>query len=170
MNLDISRLIIRPEEINVSRCIELWSYLVSSPGEVLGFSPFGDWFFLQEDLLVWRLSLLEGSFEPIAQSVLDFHMQLQSEEQQDDWLQAGLVLALEGEGKGRAYGECYTYRVHPRLGGLFERANIGLEKMEGWQAFCAQLHPQLDVLPEDARITRLEVDSDGILGVEWTRE
>jgi hypothetical protein len=57
MNLDVSRMIIRPEEINISRFLEFWSYLVSNPGEVLGLNPFGDWFLLQEDLRVWRLSL-----------------------------------------------------------------------------------------------------------------
>src|SRR5215510_10248042 len=74
--------------------LEWWSYLVPSPGIILGLSPFGDWFLAQQDGQVWRVYLLEGTFRPLSVSAEEFWGELLAERAQDEWLQVGHVVAL----------------------------------------------------------------------------
>lgn len=64
-------------------------------GTVLGLSPFGGWFLAQQDNQVWRLDLLEGSFEALGVTTGDFWKKLSTVQAEDEWLQVGHVVALE---------------------------------------------------------------------------
>jgi len=168
MSADVHHsLVIPPSEVDASRLLSWWSYLVPKPGRVLGLSPFGDWFLEQANGAIWRLDVLDGSFDEIAPSAEAFLTALDTDAAQDDWLQAGTVRALEREGQLRRPSQCYTYVVHPRLGAPVDTSNIQLGDLGAWQLFCSQLHPQLDAVPERAQITRLDCDADGRLTVEW---
>jgi hypothetical protein len=149
------------------RWLEWWAYLVPQPGDVLGLSPFGDWFLAQPDGMVSRLDLLEGSFERLGVSVPEFWRLLDTDRGEDEWLQVGHVLALEERGVGLARGECYTYRVPPRIGGAIGVDNMCPGALGGYQFFCSQLHRQLDALPDGGRVTCLDIDDDGVLTVQW---
>ncbi len=144
-----------------------WQHVVPTPGRVVGLSMFGDWFLLQEDGEVWRLDVLEGSFESLGVGEPEFWSRLDTEPAQDEWLQVGHVLSLEGRGLVRQRGQCYTYRLMPRLGGPITVDNMMIGALGGWQLFLAQVHQQLDHVPDGARITRLECGTDGQVAVKW---
>ena len=160
-------LLIPPSEVDAPRLLPWWSYLVPHPGRVLGLSPFGDWFLEQPDGTVWRLDLLEGSFDKIALSADEFWADLATDTGEDEWLQAGTVMALHRQGQPRQPGQCYMYVIHPRLGATVDKSNVKLGDIGAWQLICSQLHPQLDAVPKGATITRLDCDTDGRLTVEW---
>jgi len=160
-------LVIPTSEFDAPHLLGAWSCLVAKPGHVLGLSPFGDWFLQQPGGAVWRLDLLEGTFLQVAASADGFWALLETDDGADDLLQAGTVEALMRRGLVRVSGQCYTYSVHPRLGGPFEASNMRLGDIGGWQLFCSQLHAQLDAMPSGARISGLRVDPDGALIVEW---
>jgi hypothetical protein len=162
----LSRFIIPTAEVE-RRWLDWWSYLVPSPGTVLGLSPFGDWFLAQASDQVWRLDLLEGSFEPLGVTTDDFWRKLTTVAAEDEWLQVGHVMALEQRGLLRMLGQCYTYRVPPRIGGVIRLENMALGPIGGYQLFCSQLHQQLDKLPPGAVVTKLEYVRDGWVRVRW---
>jgi hypothetical protein len=147
--------------------LDWWFYLVPAPGPVLGLSPFGDWFIDQGEEGVWRLDLLEGAFESLGVSVPEFWAQLGTDHAEDEWLQVGHVLVLEDCGLRLGPGQCYTYRVPPRIGGAIAVDNMAPGELGGYQLFCAQLHRQLDLLPGGAQVIRLDIDSAGALTVQW---
>ncbi len=158
-------LVIPPTEFEAERLLSHWTHLVDEEVEVLGMSFFGDWFLRRPDEHIARLDLLEGTCEPIAPTEASFWERMDTPDIEDDWLVGGLVRALESEGAIRERGECFQYRVHPRLGGSFERSNIGLGKIAGWQLWCAQLHAKLDQLPDGTVVVGLEMGPDGELEV-----
>jgi hypothetical protein len=160
-------LVISPDEFPMERLLAWWEYLAPTPGKPIGLSPFGDWFLEVADGSVWRLDLLEGSFERLVADTSEFWARLGDERGQDEWLQAGHVLALEQRGLVRDRGQCYVYKVHPRLGATIGLSNMELGDAAAWQMFCAQLHQQLDGLPSGAAITRLECDEEGRITVCW---
>ncbi len=144
-----------------------WQHVVPVPGRILGLSMFGDWFLVQDDDKVWRVDVLEGSFAPLGVTEAEFWLRLDTEVAEDEWLQVGHVVSLEERGLVRQRGQCYTYRLMPRLGGPITVDNMTLGELGGWQLFVAQVHQQLDHVPDGARITRLESNADGQVVVRW---
>jgi hypothetical protein len=128
---------------------------------------FGDWFLVQDDGRVWRLDLLEGSFESLGVSESEFWVHLKTEAAEDEWLQVGHILSLEERGLVRQSGQCYTYRLIPRLGGPITVDNMTIGELGGWQLFLAQVHQQLDHVPNGARVTRLDCSAEGEVVVKW---
>jgi hypothetical protein len=150
-----------------TKWLSWWQHCVSSPGRIAGLSLFGDWFLVQPNDAVWRLDLLEGSFGALGVSEAQFWSSLESEQAQDEWLQVGHIHALEARGLHRNPGECYTYRVPPRIGGAIDVANMVPGPLAGYQLFCAQLHRQLDEIGEGVQILKLSCDDDGALKIHW---
>jgi hypothetical protein len=110
---------------------------------------------------------LEGSFESLGVTTGDFWREVSTVRAHDEWLQVGHVVALERRGLIRMLGQCYTYRVPPRIGGLIGLENMTLGAIGGYQLFCSQLHQQLDELPPGAVVTKVEYVPDGSLRVRW---
>ena len=160
-------LLISPDEVDAPRLLSWWSYLAPDPGTPLALSPFGDWFLQMKTGEVCRLDLLEGSVEHLVLSASEFWKHLETDAGEDDWLQAAWVASLEESGVVRSRGQCYTYAVHPRLGGSVSLANVKLGDIGAWQLFCSQIHPQLDALSEGARWTGLDCSLEGRVTVLW---
>lgn len=162
----MSRFLIPTSETE-ARWLGWWRHLAPDPGEILGMSPFGDWFLAQADGQVWRLDLLEGSFAPLCRSRAAFVEGLGTDTADDEWLQAEHVLAMERRGHIRRAGECYTYRMPPRLGGPIAVENMALGPIGGWQLFMSQVHRQADAMPEGAEVTGIDCTRDGAIVVRW---
>jgi len=160
-------LLIQPDECNTSSLLSLWAYLLPDLGEVLGLSPFGDWFLLGTKGSVDRIDLLEGRVDQVAGSVSEFRDLLSTVVGADSLLYAGLVDSLCRNGVLRRSGQCYTYRLHPRLGGQIHHSNILIGDLAVWQMICAQLHPQIDSAPASAVFAGLQVDDGGGIIVRW---
>ena len=151
------------------RWLTWWEHLVPTPGPVMGLSFFADWFLLQDDGRVWRLDVLEGSFDSLGVTEPQFWSRLNREAAQDDWLQAGHVVSLEQRGLVLKSGQCYVYRLLPRLGGPITVDNMMVGDLAGWQLFTAQVHQQLDRVPKGGRVTRLECSPEGCIVVRWEK-
>lgn len=160
-------LLIPPGEVEAARLLGWWQHLDPLPGQVLGMSPFGDWFLRDAQGCVSRLDLLEGSVEQLTSSTAAFWSELDAARGLDEWLQAGHVFELERQGLTRREGECYMYALHPRLGGQISVSNMRLGSISAWQLFCSQLHPQLDRIPAGAVIVELRCAADGKLTIDW---
>lgn len=167
MKAELHSLMIAPSEVDASAMLPLWAYLHPEPVQLLGFSPFGDWFFTTSDGQVARIDLLEGRLDQVASGTNEFARLLGTDDGADELLLAGLVEALHRDGMRREAGQCYMYRVHPRLGGPIDRSNVLLGDMAVWQLICAQLHPQIDAAPASAVFAGLSVDEAGVLEIRW---
>ena len=133
-----------------------WSRLLQKSYSPILMTAFGDWFLADELGRCWMLDLLEGRLESVANTREELNGRFGDDTTRDRWFLPGFVLAMQQGGRGRKHGECYAWKIHPILGGKLESNNVVVLGIQVWQAICGQLHEQLQGLPSNARIRRLE--------------
>ncbi len=152
--MDWNRLLIRTADVDAPRLLGFWSWLLREPYHPLVLSKFGDWFLMDRAGRVHWLDLLEGSLTEVAPSGPAFQGRLADPAHVDDWFLPGWVDALWEAGQVPGAGQCYGFRVPPRLGGAVDLANVAVADLAAYQAWMAQVHR----VPPGATVSGLAVD------------
>ncbi len=133
------------------QALQSWSWLgIGDKTPVLA-TPFGDVFLEDADGL-WFLDTIEGAIKRVAGSRDELRELLNTGEGQDEYLLAGLAIALDGDGVQLGEHEVYDFTIPPALGGKIEKANV--TKMDFIVAvdLAGQLHEQIRNLPPGTKI------------------
>lgn len=130
-------------KVDAATLLNDWRWLVPPSETPLFLSAMGDWVFGAPDGSLWLLSMLEGSYTKIAQDSIDYNRLNKSQEWlEDTFLSGWFNIAVANEIKPNEE-ECLGWKVHPRVGGKFEVANLQTYSMLVYQSLMGQLHRQL---------------------------
>lgn len=142
-----------------SRALDDWGWLDLSGKVPVCASPFGDAFLEAQDG-IWWLDHVEGKLSREFDSRDHMVESLQSEEQQDHYLMAGLALAAERNGLTAGPDEVYGFTIPPVLGGSIALENIEVYSFVVYASLTAQTHQQVKDLPPGTRIKGFSIHED----------
>jgi hypothetical protein len=155
INVDLT---IPLERIDVERIIPLWNDIIPSGFCPILFSKFGDIFFVDEHKRVFLLDLIEGNLENIARSISEFNNLKSIPEIRSRWFLDGFVIRCYDEKLLLRDGECYGWKIHPKIGGNFEFDNIQVFSIFVYHSLMSQLLPQWNRREEDGGISPILID------------
>jgi hypothetical protein len=133
--------VVGPEE--AEELLEFWRWLVPPELTPLFLTMLGDWIFGAPDGSLWTLSLLEGELRKLANNSADYNRQKASADWLDTELQLGWYDIAVRNGVVPDERGCVGWRVHPAIGGEFDKANLQLFTMRLYQTLVGQLMRQL---------------------------
>ena len=120
-----------------------WRWLVPTLATPLFITVFGDWVFGAPDGSLWALSVLEGTYWQIAESSGDYNRLKTSFEWLGETFIAGWQEIAHRHGLVPGVDECIGWKVHPMLGGAFEKENLQIFSMSAYQRLMGQLHQEI---------------------------
>jgi hypothetical protein len=120
-----------------------WRWIVPDALEPLFITALGDWIFGAPDGSLWLLEMIEGSLGRIAANGAEYNRLKASEEWLNETLMAGWFVVALGNGLAPTENQCIGWKIHPLLGGAFDKANLQLFDMTVYQVIMGQLHRQL---------------------------
>ena len=130
----------QPTDIEISKFLPQWSWIVPETSTPLYLSTFGDWVFGNSDGSLSVLSLLEGKYERVANNCNEFNEYNKSPEWCDEiFIASWYPIAIEN-GIIPSQDECIGWKIHPVIGGKFEVENLRVFSMEVYQSLMSQLH------------------------------
>lgn len=146
-----------PSKNEVARGLESWDWIDFSDLDPIAVSCFGDVFFQSPTAIVF-LDTIEGTLTEICQTRDQLNQILDSEEDQDKFLLAGLVLSARAAGLVLEPGECYHFKVEPIIGGRVETANLMKMSFATGLHAAGQMHKQVKDMPVGTRITHVVLE------------
>ncbi|MBP2354904.1 hypothetical protein JOF29_006014 [Kribbella aluminosa] len=135
-----------------AHALESWTFL-DLDGKVPVFtSPFGDVVFQAEDGF-WWLDTLEGTLTRPWASAQELERELDTEDGQDQYLLAGLVVGAAGEGVVPSGDQVYSFAHPPQLGGEIALGNLEVLDFVVSLNILGQIHTQIRELPPGTPIS-----------------
>jgi hypothetical protein len=137
------QLLFSASEYDVKSLLMGWSWLVPQSDTPLYISVFGDWVFGKPNGSLWVLSVLEGTYEQVANDSVEYNTLNKSSEWLDRiFIASWLPIAAEN-GLSPSKNECLGWKIHPLIGGKFKLENLQIFSMLVYQSLMGQLHRQL---------------------------
>jgi hypothetical protein len=136
---DWSRLLIRTDRPDTAEMLACWEWLVGPNMRPLVMTMFGDWFLVDQVGRVHWLDLLEGSCSKVAESVVEWQQLTAQEEHQDSWFMLPWCERLFAEGLVPGDGQCFGFKVPPKLGAPVELSNVEVANLIAYQAWMAEI-------------------------------
>jgi len=136
---DWDRLLIRTDRPDTPEMLACWEWLVGQDMRPLVMTKFGDWFLIDPAGRVHWLDLLEGSCSQVADSVADWQRLTAQEEQQNSWFMLPWCYRLHAEGLVPDDGQCYGFKVPPKLGAPVELSNVEVANLMAYQVWMAEI-------------------------------
>jgi hypothetical protein len=152
------RLIIKTESLDCVHLLADWSWLVPPTYHPVMMTVFGDWFLVDEENSIWFLDLVSGKLSKVARSKDELINLLDKEENRQNWLMEDLAYLCFESGLSIERGQCLGFMISPVLGGKLELPNIEVVNLGAYQAITAQMHQQVQDLPEGTVINKFLVD------------
>jgi hypothetical protein len=87
--------------------------------------------------------MLEGSLTQIAANAAEYNARKADDAWLDENLMAGWFAIALGNGLAPSSEECLGWKIHPLIGGAFDKANLQVFNMKVYQLLMGQLHRQL---------------------------
>jgi hypothetical protein len=120
-----------------------WRWLVTKELTPLFVTTLGDWIFGAPDGSIWTLSLLEGDLRMLARTGTDYNRLKRDPKWLEDELAAGWAIIADGNGLVPGRDQCVGWKLHPVLGGAFDKTNLEIFSMPVYQSLMGQLFRQL---------------------------
>jgi hypothetical protein len=120
-----------------------WRWLVPRADTPLFVSVFGDWVFGSPDGSLWALSVLEGTYDRIAEDAAEYNRLKKSQEWLERTFIAGWQPIAAGHGLEPTKDQCLGWKIHPLIGGEFDVSNLQVFEMVVYQSLMGQLHRQI---------------------------
>lgn len=158
MTARLSDYIIPLEGLDVGELFGNWLWHVPSEAQPVLLTKFGDWFFTLPNEQLAFLDLLEGTVVPLdgcesesltSQAFFDTNKERLS----TDW-----VDVCRGHGLELESGQCYGWKVHPRIGGELTFSNIKVYSVRIYQSLTSQLLRQIMTGLQGRKITGFVVE------------
>jgi hypothetical protein len=115
-----------------------WSSLVGGRVAPVFMSKFGDWFLRRPDGGTDELSVIEGTYAPVASTPEDFNALVNTQAWQEEHLLSFQVAQLHERGIVPGAGQCYAFAPHPAFLGRIDVDRVTLMDIAVWQHICAQ--------------------------------
>ncbi len=148
MDIELDDLTINVAPIDYNDVLSCWKWLTGDIKRIILVSVIGDLFLELEDGSVKWLNAGEGTFTKVANSVAQFQLLLQNDDNIDNWFLPLLVEKLITGGKVLKEGEIYSFRKPPVLGGEYSFDNFEQTSISVHFAFSGQICEQIKDLPD----------------------
>jgi hypothetical protein len=149
---------IRPTPEELAQGLESWDWLDFNGLQPVLVSSFGDVFFEGSDG-IQMLDTIEGKLKHIASDRRELESKLATEQGQDEFLLAGLVIgARDRLSLTLQDGECYDFKVPPILSGAIGVENLQKMSFVVKLNLCGQLHKQVKDLAPGTRINGVKLE------------
>jgi hypothetical protein len=121
------------------RCLGMWGNLVDRRVAPVFMSKFGDWFLRRPDGSTAELSVIEGTFETVAQTPQEFSTLVNTQHWQELHLLSIHVHDLYQRDLIPGPGQCYGFAPHPAFTGKIDVNTAMIVDIPVWQSICAQI-------------------------------
>ena len=128
-----------------------WAWLLPNPICIIAINPFGNVVVKCADGELWRVCSEELSAEKLAGG-RDFAALLADEVFREDWLCEAWVISARATLGDVGDGECYGFKIWPKLGGVYSADNFAVKKITEWLAVSGDVARQVKDLPDGTRI------------------
>ena len=145
-----------PTAFDGTRLLAIWDWLLPPGCRLLALTKLGDLFILAPGSQVLWLDLIEGGVVEVAASPMDFQAKALEPEYADDWFLPGFVEGAEERGFSLGPGECYAFKVHPKIGGELASSNLTPMNLVAYHSVCSELHK----LPPGSSVGGFTVDGE----------
>lgn len=136
---DWDRLLIRTDRPDTPEMLACWEWLVGPDMHPLVMTKFGDWFLADPAGRVHWLDLLVGSCSQVADAVEEWQRLTAEEEQQNSWFMLPWCYRLHADGLVPGDGQCYGFKVPPKLGAPVELPNVEVANLMAYQVWMAEI-------------------------------
>jgi hypothetical protein len=137
--VDWSRLLIRTDRPDTPEMLACWEWLVGPDMHPLVMTKFGDWFLADPQGQVHWLDLLEGDCKRVAASVAEFKQLMMQKNQLLHWFVLPWCYRLYDQGKIPGDGQCFGFKVPPKLGAPVDLSNVELANSMAYQVWMAEI-------------------------------
>lgn len=137
--VDWSRLLIRTDHPDTPQMLGRWEWLIGRDKHPLVMTKFGDWFLADPQGRVHWLDLLEGTCTQVADSVAAFEQLMVQQEQLDSWFMLPWCYRLHDEGHVPGEGQCFGFKIPPRLGAPVDLSNVEVADLMAYQAWMSKI-------------------------------
>lgn len=106
-------------------------------------SIFGDWFFADPLLKIYRLDLATGKVNQITDTLKEFQRNMYGSDELEAWFRKSLAYESYDAGLRVGEGCCLGFKVYPVLGGELQVGNVTPVSLRVYQSIQADVHRQL---------------------------
>jgi hypothetical protein len=152
--VDWNKLLIRTDKPDTMEMLRYWDWLIGCEVHPLAMTSFGDWFLADPKGRVLWLDLIEGTLRHVADSVEQFQRLQVEPDKLDEWFLPGWCDALYEAGLVPAEGQCFGFKIPPKLGGPLDLSNIEVADLKPYQSWMAQIHR----IPAGTKVDAFTVD------------
>jgi hypothetical protein len=149
---------IRPSAESIDGALDSWQWIGIGKSKPILVTSFADVFF-ERDGEIWFLDTLEGTFKKSHDTREDLDAALLSDSGKDHFLFGGFVEKAVREGRILADGQCYDFKVHPKVGGAIEFENVEVQDFVVALHIRGQIHEQVRHLPAGTKISKVVVSN-----------
>lgn len=150
--MNLSDYLIDQEGYDWAGILADWAWLLSSDLTVWMVNRFGDPIFVPDDGTVHFLEVGAGSVKQLAESREDFFTQVDVGDNADNWLLIPLTDRCVAAGLTLGPGQCYKFKIAPIFDGKYSIDNIEVGDLVVNYSLLAQIHQQINDLPDGAQI------------------
>lgn len=150
--MNLSDYILDHSQIDWSKLLRDWLWLVPNSLTVWIMNRFGDLFITLDDGTIHMLCVGGGTFTKIAESRDDFAEKIDIGDNANQWLMIPLVDKMVAAGVLLPEGTCYGYRIPPVLGGDYSVENSAVFSIPEHFSVHASIHLQVKDLPNGTKV------------------
>lgn len=159
MNLTFNDLTVNFSKCDSKTLLSEWHWLIGKNRIPILITAFGEPF-VQDSRSgeVFFLNIDEGLMAKVAVGLDDFKGQLNSDDFWEKYLPIQVVGDLRLAGSVLSFGEVYSFKIPPILGGTYELENIEICDIQVHFSILGQIHRQVKDLPDGAEIGSIKLD------------
>jgi hypothetical protein len=156
--MNVQDYLIEPSGRDWPELLSGWSASLPSSFTVWLVNRFGDIFAVFEDGSVHLLDVGIGAIRRVADSCDDFAVQIDADDNADDWLMINLVDQCVAAGITLGNDQCYGYKIPPNLGGKYSVENVEPTDLSVHYSLLADIYRQTKDLPNGTRIRTVVIE------------
>jgi hypothetical protein len=137
--LDWNQLLIRTDTPDVSEMLRDWEWLIGTDKHPLVMTKFGDWFLADPEGHVLWLDVMSGTCKQVAESVSEFGPMMIRTENLDHWFFLPWCYRLHREGMIPGPGQCFGFKVPPKLGAPIDLSNVEVANLRAYQFWMSDI-------------------------------
>jgi hypothetical protein len=138
--IEWGKLLIRTDRPDTPEMLGYWAWLVGADMHPLVLSKFGDWFLADPEGRVHWLELIGGTFSRVAESVEEFERLMEQPENLRRWFLPGWCYALYDSGQVPGEGQCFGFKIPPKLGAPVDLSNVEVAHLNAYQFWMSRIH------------------------------
>ena len=152
MDRNVQDYLIDQEGKNWNEFVSDWGFLLPASFTIWFVNRFGDMVLVVEDGSVHFFDVGVGSLRRIAASREDFYIQIDTDDNANEWLMMNLTDDCIDAGLALAPNQCYGFKVPPILGGEYSVENIAPTDLAVHYSFHADICGQAKDLPDGTKV------------------